>query len=49
MMVYAKWRTGSASQSIYGSRLINGSRLVRWFYRLVGYDAAKSWRQSTYR
>lgn len=43
MMVYAKWRRGLASQSIYGSRL------TRWFYRLVGYDAAKSWRQSTYR
>jgi glycosyltransferase involved in cell wall biosynthesis len=43
IMLYAKWRTGLAGQSIYGSRLI------RWLYRLVGYDATKSWRQSTYR
>ncbi len=43
MMIYAGWRAGLASQSIYGSRL------TRSLYRLVGYDAAKSWRQSTYR
>ena len=43
IMVYAKWRAGLAGQAIYGSRL------TRWFYRLVGRDAAKSWRQSTYR
>ena len=43
MMVHTKSRTGLASQSIYGSRL------TRWFYGRVGYNAAKSWRQSTYR
>lgn len=43
MIVYARWRRGSGSQSIYGSRL------TRWFYRLVGHDAGKSWRQPTYR
>jgi O-antigen biosynthesis protein len=43
MLMYAMWRSGLGSQSIYGSRL------TRWLYRLVGYDAAKSWRQSTYR
>jgi glycosyltransferase involved in cell wall biosynthesis len=43
IMVYAKWRTGLASQSIYPSRLI------RWIYGLIGYDATKSWRQPTYR
>jgi len=37
-----KWWT-APSQAIYGSRP------TRWFYGLVGYDAAKSWRQSTYR
>jgi len=43
IILYAKWRAGLASQSLYGSRL------TRWLYRLVRYDAAKSWRQSTYR
>jgi len=43
MMIYANRRSGLASQSIYGSRL------SRWLYRVAGYDAAKSWRQSTYR
>jgi glycosyltransferase involved in cell wall biosynthesis len=43
LIMYANWRAGLASQSIYGSRL------SRWLYRLIGYDAAKSWRQSTYR
>jgi hypothetical protein len=43
IMIYAKWRGGLASQSIYSSRL------TQRFYRLVGHDAAKSWRQSTYR
>jgi glycosyltransferase involved in cell wall biosynthesis len=43
MMIYANRRCGLASQSIYGSRL------SRWLYRVVGYDAVKSWRQSTYR
>jgi glycosyltransferase involved in cell wall biosynthesis len=43
LIVYGKWRRGLASQAIYGSRL------ARWSYRLVGYDAAKAWRQSTYR
>ena len=42
MMMYANWRAGLGSQSIYGSRL------TRWVYHVVGYDAAKSWRQSTY-
>ena len=41
MMLYSKWR--AASQSIYGSRT------SRWLYRLLGYDAVKSWRQPTYR
>jgi hypothetical protein len=41
--VYARWRRGLGSQSIYGSRL------TRWFYRLVGHDAEKSWRQPNYR
>jgi len=43
IVVYGKWRRGLASQAIYGSRL------TRSFYRLVGYDSARSWRQSTYR
>jgi O-antigen biosynthesis protein len=43
LMMYANWRAGMAGQSIYGSRF------TRCLYRLVGYDAAKSWRQSTYR
>jgi hypothetical protein len=43
LMVYEKWRRGLGSQSIYGTPL------TRFVYRLVGYDAARSWRQSTYR
>jgi glycosyltransferase involved in cell wall biosynthesis len=42
-MVHEKRQRGLAGQSIYSSRL------ARWFYRLVGYDASRSWRQSTYR
>jgi glycosyltransferase involved in cell wall biosynthesis len=42
MMVYARRKT-LATQSIYSSRL------TRLIYGLVGYDAAKSWRQQTYR
>jgi hypothetical protein len=43
MMIYSKWRGGLGSQSIYNSRL------SRRFYRFVGSDAEKQWRQSTYR
>lgn len=43
LIVYARWRSGMGSQSIYGSRQ------TRWFYRLVGHDAEKSWRQQNYR
>ncbi len=42
MMIYFKWRGGLASQSIYSSRF------TRRFYRFVGADAEKKWRQSTY-
>lgn len=43
MIVYGKRRRGLTSQAIYRSRL------ARWACRLVGYDATKAWRQSTYR
>jgi hypothetical protein len=42
-LVYTHWRAGQGSQSIYGSRV------SRWLYCLLGYDAAKSWRRPTYR
>jgi glycosyltransferase involved in cell wall biosynthesis len=38
-----RWHHGLASQAIYGSRW------SRAFYRLMGYDATKRWRQPTYR